>query len=59
MFISWYVLEYLRKRSRQNDRNTIIKSAGKEYAVAVWNRTDYMKEADKQRQRTEYLMRKL
>lgn len=59
MFISWYVLEYLSKRSRQNDRNTIIKSVGKEYAVAVWNRTDYMKEADKQRQRTEYLMRKL
>ena len=35
-------------RSLQNDRSVVIKPAGKGSAVVVWDRTDYLKEAERQ-----------
>ena len=35
-------------RSLQNDRSVIIKPAGKGSAVVVWDRQDYLKEAERQ-----------
>ena len=35
-------------RSHQNDRGVVIKPAGKWSAVVVWDRTDYLKEAERQ-----------
>ena len=35
-------------RSLQNDRSVVIKLAGKGSAVVVWDRTDYLKEAERQ-----------
>ena len=32
----------------KNDKNIVIKSADKGFAVAVWDRDDYIKEAEKQ-----------
>ena len=34
--------------SLQNDRSVVIKPADKGSAVVVWNRTDYLKEAERQ-----------
>ena len=35
-------------RSMQNDRSVAIKPANKESAVVVWDRIDYLKEAERQ-----------
>ena len=35
-------------RNLQSDRNVIIKPAGKGSAVVIWDRNDYLKEAEKQ-----------
>ena len=35
-------------RDLQNDRNVIIKPADKGSAVVIWDRNDYLKEAEKQ-----------
>ena len=35
-------------RSLQNDRSVVVKPAGKGSAVVVWDRTDYLKEAERQ-----------
>ena len=35
-------------RSLQNDRSVVIKPADKGSAVVVWDRTDYLKEAERQ-----------
>ena len=35
-------------RSLQNDRSVVIKPAGKGSAVVAWDRTDYLKEAERQ-----------
>ena len=35
-------------RCLQNDRSIDIKLIGKESAVVVWDRTDYLKEAERQ-----------
>ena len=35
-------------RNLQGDRNVIIKLADKGYAVVIWDRNDYLKEAEKQ-----------
>ena len=35
-------------RSHQNGRGVVIKPAGKWSAVVVWDRTDYLKEAERQ-----------
>ena len=40
--------EYLTMRSLQNDRSVIIKPADKGSAVVVWDRQDYLKEAEQQ-----------
>ena len=40
--------EYLTIRSLQNDRSVIIKPADKGSAVVVWDRQDYLKEAERQ-----------
>ena len=40
--------EYLTMRSLQNDRSVIIKPADKGSAVVVWDRQDYLKEAERQ-----------
>ena len=40
--------EYLTMRSLQNDRSVVIKPADKGSAVVVWDRADYLKEAQKQ-----------
>ena len=40
--------EYLAMSSLQNDRSVVIKPADKGSAVVVWNRTDYLKEAERQ-----------
>ena len=40
--------EYLTIRNLQSDRNVIIKSAYKGSAVLVWDRSDYLKETEKQ-----------
>ena len=40
--------EYLTMRNLQNDRNIVIKPADKVSAVVVWDRTDYLKEAERQ-----------
>ena len=40
--------EYLTMRSLQNDRSVIIKPANKGSAVVVWDRQDYLKEAERQ-----------
>ena len=40
--------EYLVMPSQQNDRSVIIKPADKGFAVVVWDRTDYLKEAERQ-----------
>ena len=40
--------EYLTLRNLQNDRSVAIKQADKGSRVVVWNRTDYLKEADRQ-----------
>ena len=40
--------EYLTMRSMQNDRSVAIKPASKEFAVVVWDRIDYLKEAERQ-----------
>ena len=34
--------------SLQNDRSVVIKPADKRSAVVVWDRTDYLKEAERQ-----------
>ena len=36
---------YLTIRSLQNDRDVVIKSAGKGSAMIVWDRNDYFKES--------------
>ena len=40
--------EYLTMCSLQNDRSVVTKPADKGSAVVVWDRTDYLKEAEKQ-----------
>ena len=40
--------EYLTMRSLQNDRSVVIKPADKGSAVVVWDRNDYLKEAERQ-----------
>ena len=40
--------EYLTMRDLQSDRNVIIKPADKGSAVVIWDRNDYLKEAEKQ-----------
>ena len=40
--------EHLTMRSLQNDGSVIIKPADKGSAVVVWNRQDYLKEAERQ-----------
>ena len=40
--------EYLTMRSLQNDRSVVIKPAEKGSAVVVWDRNDYLKEAERQ-----------
>ena len=35
-------------RNLQSDKNVIIKPAGKGSAVVIWDRNDYLKEAEKQ-----------
>ena len=35
-------------RSLENDKSVVIKPADKGSAVVVWNRTDYLKEAERQ-----------
>ena len=40
--------EYLIMRSPQNDRSVVIKPADKGSAVIVWERADYLKEAERQ-----------
>ena len=35
-------------RNLQSDRNVIIKPADKGSAVVIWDRSDYLKEAEKQ-----------
>ena len=40
--------DYLTMRSQQNDRGLVIKPAGKGSAVVVWERTDYLNEAERQ-----------
>ena len=35
-------------RSLHNDRSVVIKPAEKRSAVVVWDRTDYLKEAERQ-----------
>ena len=40
--------QYLTMRNLQSDRNVIIKTANKGSAVVVWDRNDYLKEAEKQ-----------
>ena len=40
--------EYLTRRFLQNGRSVIIKSADKGSAVVVWDRTDDLKEAERQ-----------
>ena len=40
--------EYLTIRNIQSDRNVVIKSAYKGSAVLVWDRSDYLKETEKQ-----------
>ena len=37
--------EYLTMCSLQNDRSVVIKPTDKGYAVVVWDRSDYLKEA--------------
>ena len=40
--------EHLTLRSLQNDRSVVIKPADKGTAVVVWDRNDYLKEAERQ-----------
>ena len=40
--------EYLTMHSLQNDRSAVIKPADKGFAVVVWERNDYLKEAERQ-----------
>ena len=40
--------EYLAMRSLANDRNVIIKPADKWSSIVVWDRLDYLAEAEKQ-----------
>ena len=40
--------EYLTMSSLQNDRSVVIKPADKESAVVVWDKTHYLKEAERQ-----------
>ena len=40
--------EYLTIRSLQNHRSVVVKPADKESTVVVWDRTDYLKEAERQ-----------
>ena len=40
--------EYLTMRSLQNDRSVVIKPADKGSTVVVWDRSDYLKEAERQ-----------
>ena len=40
--------DYLTMRSQQNDRGLVIKPAGKGSALIVWDRTDYLNEAERQ-----------
>ena len=40
--------EYLAMRSLENDRNVVIKPADKGSSIVVWDRLDYLAEAEKQ-----------
>ena len=40
--------KYLTMHSLQNDRSAVIKPADKGFAVVVWERNDYLKEAERQ-----------
>ena len=40
--------EYLTMHSPQNDRSVVVKPADKRSAVLVWDKTDYLKEAERQ-----------
>ena len=40
--------EYLAMHILQNDENVIIRPADKESSIAVWERLDYLAEAEKQ-----------
>ena len=41
--------EYLAMHSLENDRNVVIKPADKGSSIVVWDRLDYLAEAEKQR----------